>query len=125
MFRRMSRPDTPSRWSAALDRARREGVSVRQLTASGAWIATSTTDPHSAYEVSVYRCTSPALARRLGQGRNSTRPPEGSTGKQPLLHGRLQALSNGNGTLIYLRFRTQRTVSYRQGRHRGLVEVDA
>lgn len=57
MFRRMSRPDTPSRWSAALDRARREGVSVRQLTASGAWIATSTTDPHSAYEVSVYRCT--------------------------------------------------------------------
>jgi len=57
MFRRISRPDTPNRWSAALDRARHEGVSVRQLTASGAWIATSTTDPHSAYEVSVYRCT--------------------------------------------------------------------
>ncbi len=57
MFRRISRPDTPTRWSAALDRAEREGVSVRQLTASGAWIATSTSDPHSAYEVSVYRCT--------------------------------------------------------------------
>jgi hypothetical protein len=57
MFRRISRPDTPTRWVAALDRARREDVSVRQLTASGAWIATSTTDPHSAYEVSVYRCT--------------------------------------------------------------------
>ncbi len=57
MFRRISRPDTPARWSAALDRARREGVSVRQLTASGAWIATSTSDPHAAYEVSVYRCT--------------------------------------------------------------------
>ncbi len=57
MLRRISRPDTPARWSAALGRARREGVSVRQLTASGAWIATSTSDPHSAYEVSVYRCT--------------------------------------------------------------------
>lgn len=57
MIARISRPDTPARWIAALDRAAREGVSVRQLTASGAWIATSTTDPHSAYEVSVYRCT--------------------------------------------------------------------
>lgn len=57
MFRRMSRPDSFTRWSAALGRARREGVSVRQLTASGAWIATSASDPHSAYEVSVYRCT--------------------------------------------------------------------
>ncbi len=57
MFRRISRPNTLNRWNAALDRAEREGVSVRQLTASGAWIATSTSDPHSAYEVSVYRCT--------------------------------------------------------------------
>lgn len=57
MITRPGRPDTPTRWIAALDRAEREGVTVRQLTASGAWIATSTSDPHSAYEVSVFRCT--------------------------------------------------------------------
>lgn len=57
MFTRISRPNTPARWLAALDRAKREGVSVRQLTASGAWIATSASDPHSAYEVSIHRCT--------------------------------------------------------------------
>jgi len=53
----LSRPNTVARWRAALDRARREGVAVRQLTASGAWIATSAADPHVAYEVSVHRCT--------------------------------------------------------------------
>lgn len=56
----ISRPNTRERWRAALARARREGISVRQLTASGAWIATSTTDPYIAYEVSVHRCTCPA-----------------------------------------------------------------
>ena len=53
----LNRPNTPARWKSALARARREGVTVRQLTASGAWIASSTSDPHVAYEVSVYRCT--------------------------------------------------------------------
>jgi hypothetical protein len=57
MITRISRPDTPARWIAALDRAEREGISVRQLTGSGAWIATSASDPHTAYEVSVHRCT--------------------------------------------------------------------
>lgn len=57
MITPFSRPNTSARWRAALARARQEGVSVRQLAASGAWIATSTTDPHTAYEVSVYRCT--------------------------------------------------------------------
>jgi len=53
----ISRPNTVARWQAALERARREGISVRQLTASGAWIASSASDPHIAYEVSVHRCT--------------------------------------------------------------------
>ena len=56
----INRPNSPERWQAALVRARREGISVRQLTASGAWIATSATDSHIAYEVSVHRCTCPA-----------------------------------------------------------------
>ncbi|HYI23957.1 MAG TPA: hypothetical protein VD767_00975 [Thermomicrobiales bacterium] len=51
------RPNTRARWVAALDRARREGISVRQLTSSGAWIASSASDPHVAYEVSIHRCT--------------------------------------------------------------------
>ena len=57
MITQISRPDTPTRWLAALQRAEREGVTVRQLSASGAWIATSAHDPHAAYEVSVHRCT--------------------------------------------------------------------
>lgn len=57
MITSLHRPNTPARWKAAHDRARQEGVSVRQLSASGAWIASSSTDPHVAYEVSVYRCT--------------------------------------------------------------------
>ena len=56
----VNRPNTPARWKAALARARKEGVTVRQLSASGGWIASSTNDPHLAYEVSVYRCTCPA-----------------------------------------------------------------
>ena len=57
MVTQISRPNTVVRWNAALSRARLEGVSVRQLTASGSWIATSATDPHAAYEVSIHRCT--------------------------------------------------------------------
>ena len=57
MVSQISRPNSMDRWTAALKRARMEGVSVRQLTASGAWIATSATDPHTAYEVSIHRCT--------------------------------------------------------------------
>jgi hypothetical protein len=57
MITPINRPNTFDRWSAALDRARREGVTVRQLTGSGAWISTSASDPHVAYEVSVHRCT--------------------------------------------------------------------
>ena len=57
MISQISRPNTVDRWTSALKRARQEGVAVRQLTASGAWIATSTTDPHTAYEVSIHRCT--------------------------------------------------------------------
>ncbi len=60
MLTPISRPNTTSRWHAARDRAHREGISVRQLSASGTWIATSATDSHVAYEVSVYRCTCPA-----------------------------------------------------------------
>lgn len=57
MITPISRPNTPVRWRSALERARRESVTVRQLSASGAWVATSANDPHLAYEVSVYRCT--------------------------------------------------------------------
>ncbi len=54
------RLDTPERWQAALRRARDRGVSVRQLAGSGAWIATSTTDPCVAYEVTTHTCASHA-----------------------------------------------------------------
>jgi hypothetical protein len=57
MITPISRPNTASRWRAALARARQEGISVRQLAASGAWIATSATDRYTAYEVSIHRCT--------------------------------------------------------------------
>lgn len=47
---------TPARWSAALDRARHEGIQVRQLAGSGAWIATSGKDASVAYEVTPHTC---------------------------------------------------------------------
>ncbi len=50
------RHDTPERWQAALHRARDRGVQVRQLAGSGAWIASSTTDPCVAYEVTTREC---------------------------------------------------------------------
>jgi hypothetical protein len=50
-FRR--RESTPERWQAALARARKEGIEVRQLVGSGGWIATSGTNPRAAYELAV------------------------------------------------------------------------
>ncbi|MDP9471127.1 MAG: hypothetical protein M3Q71_10750 [Chloroflexota bacterium] len=42
---------TPERWQAALKRALDEGIQVRQLVGSGAWIATSGSDAAAAYLV--------------------------------------------------------------------------
>ena len=58
---------TPERWKAALHRALTEGVEVRQLVGSGGWIATSGTNPHTAYELDVtagipYGCACPAAS---------------------------------------------------------------
>ncbi len=71
---------TPARWQAALRRAVAEGVQVRQLAGSGAWVATSGTDAVTAYVVSLRECECPAgehgdpickhraaLAHRLGR----------------------------------------------------------
>ncbi|MDP9369402.1 MAG: SWIM zinc finger family protein [Chloroflexota bacterium] len=68
------------RWQAALRRAIVEGVQVRQLAGSGAWVATSGTDASTAYVVSLRECECPAgehgdpvckhraaLAHRLGR----------------------------------------------------------
>ncbi len=51
---------TPARWQAALRRAVAEGVQVRQLAGSGAWVATSGTDAVAAYVVSLGECECPA-----------------------------------------------------------------
>jgi len=61
----MQRAATPGRWRAAIERAITEGIEVRQLAGSGAWVATSGSDPLSAYEVAVsggvaHGCTCPA-----------------------------------------------------------------
>lgn len=53
---RPPRANTPERWRAALKRAMSEGVEVRQLQGSGLWIATSASDPNTAYEVSPWEC---------------------------------------------------------------------
>ncbi len=47
---------TPERWQAALQRALDEGIQVRQLAGSGAWIATSGSDTAAAYLVSAQGC---------------------------------------------------------------------
>lgn len=47
------RESTAERWQAALARARKEGVEVRQLVGSGGWIATSGTNGRAAYELAV------------------------------------------------------------------------
>jgi hypothetical protein len=59
------RESTPERWRAALARARKEGVEVRQLVGSGGWIATSGTNQRAAYELDVtggvvHGCACPA-----------------------------------------------------------------
>jgi len=52
----LRRANTPGRWQAALRRALVEGVQVRQLAGSGAWVATSSSDPATAYEVTPWTC---------------------------------------------------------------------
>jgi len=47
---------TPERWQAAAKRATAEGVTVRQLAGSGAWIATSGSDTTTAYMVTPWHC---------------------------------------------------------------------
>jgi len=54
--RPITRRDTPERWQAAAKRAAAEGVTVRQLAGSGAWIATSGSDITIAYEVTPWHC---------------------------------------------------------------------
>ncbi len=54
--RRLPRPDTPARWQAALRRALEEGVETRQLAGCGMWIATSSTEAGTAYEVTPWSC---------------------------------------------------------------------
>ncbi len=54
--RRPARRATHERWQAALQRALAEGIQVRQLAGSGAWIATSGSDTTAAYLVSGNGC---------------------------------------------------------------------
>lgn len=51
-----NRPNTVQRWKTALRRAHAEGVEVRQLAGCGMWIATSASDPATAYEVTPWGC---------------------------------------------------------------------
>ena len=53
---------TNDRWQAALRRAIKNGVQVRQLAGSGAWVATSGSDPLLAYETDGVACACPAAA---------------------------------------------------------------
>jgi hypothetical protein len=62
---RRPRVATPERWQQALARAIAGNVQVRQLSASGAWIATSASDAGTAYELAVtgnvaHGCSCPA-----------------------------------------------------------------
>lgn len=50
---------TPATWQRMLRKALDEGIAVRQLAGSGAWIATSGTDPNGAYLVSLAACECP------------------------------------------------------------------
>lgn len=52
----LEREETTARWQAALRRALREGVEVRQLAGCGMWIATSGSDGEIAYEVTPWAC---------------------------------------------------------------------
>jgi hypothetical protein len=48
-----TRVSSPARWTKAAQRAISEGIQMRQVAGSGAWIATSGTDAAVAYEVAV------------------------------------------------------------------------
>lgn len=50
------RPNSLDRWQAALARAQDEGVDLRQLVGSGAWIATSASDVTAAFMVTEHSC---------------------------------------------------------------------
>jgi hypothetical protein len=50
---RRQRHASPERWRKAVERALSEGIQVRQLAGSGAWIATSGSDASTAYEIAV------------------------------------------------------------------------
>jgi hypothetical protein len=50
------RPSTLDRWQVALARAQDEGVDLRQLVGSGAWIATSASDITAAFMVTEHSC---------------------------------------------------------------------
>jgi hypothetical protein len=77
-MQRTTRQATPATWQRMLRKALEEGIAVRQLAGSGAWVATSGTDPHAAYLVSLSECECPGheyggsrkhrakLARHLG-----------------------------------------------------------
>lgn len=48
-----TRTSSPARWIKAAERAVAEGIQIRQLAGSGAWVATSGSDASVAYEVEV------------------------------------------------------------------------
>src|SRR5919112_153740 len=50
---RPPRASTPERWQAAADRAHAEGIEVRKVIDSGAWVATSGRDSAVAYTLDV------------------------------------------------------------------------
>ena len=53
MANTIQRQASPARWHRAVERAMSEGIQVRQLAGSGAWIATSGSDSSTAYELDV------------------------------------------------------------------------
>ena len=55
-MQRTRRHATPQRWQQALKRAFAEGVQVRQLAGSGAWVAASGSDATAAYLVTGTEC---------------------------------------------------------------------
>jgi hypothetical protein len=52
-LRTQTRTSIPARWIKAAERAVAEGIQIRQLVGSGAWVASSGSDPNAAYEVEV------------------------------------------------------------------------
>ena len=64
---RRTRTATPERWQKALGRAIDGNVRVAQLESTGQWIATSATDPSSAYELEVVRGSAVGCTCTAGQ----------------------------------------------------------